>query len=77
MTFDLSNERVGEVCLFICLLYTGLNSPSPIFTLQSSEIDSPSLEYAQPPILLYNPLYIIQLAQFKIRPQVGGRKGQK
>ena len=46
------------------LLYTALNLPSLIFTLNKSETDLPSLELAQSPIFLHNPLHIIQLVQF-------------
>ena len=45
-------------------LYTTLNSPCRIFALKISETDSPSLEFAHSPVFLYNPLYILQLAQF-------------
>ena len=34
------------------------------FALYNSETDLPSLEFANSPIFLYKPLYIIQLAQF-------------
>ena len=40
-----------------------------------SETDSPSLEFANSPIFLHNPLDIIQLALFHTPPQVTGQKG--
>ena len=62
---------------YVEILYTAFNSPSLIFSLLRSETDLPSLEFAHSPVFLHNPLYIIKLAQFKIRPQVRGRKGRK
>ena len=58
------------------ILYTALNSPSLIFALWRSEIDSPSLEFVHTQNILQNPFYTIQLAQFYIRPQVRWRKGR-
>ena len=55
---------------FLKLLYTALNSPSFIFALKRSVTDSPSLEFAQPPILCN--IHVIQLAQFWIHPQFWG-----
>ena len=44
------------------ILYTALNSPSLIFALHRSKIDSPSLKFALSSIVLYNSLCIIQFA---------------
>ena len=70
---DFGGQR-SKVIVTRDILYTALNSPSLLFVLKSFETDSPNLEFAHAPILLYNHLYIIQLAQ---APKVRGRKGRK
>ena len=64
-----SNPKWYCIQLWICPVF--------FFALTGSETDWPSLEFAHYPILLHNPLYIIQLAQLWIRPQVREGKGWK
>ena len=59
------------------LLYTAMNSPSLIFTLMTSETDSLSFEFAHFLVSFKKLLFIIQLTQFKICPQIGEGKRMK
>ena len=58
------NYYLSPVPMTVKILYTALNLPSLILAQQNFETDSRSLEYANSPILLHNPLYANQLAQF-------------